>query len=334
MLLQQNIHLKPFNTFGIDEVAEYFATISDLDDLQDVADLPYKLQVLGGGSNILLTAPVQGVVAHNALKGHSVLREDAHNVWLQVQAGEVWHDLVLYATGMGWGGIENLALIPGTVGAAPIQNIGAYGAEVREVLEEVTFYHLQDKTFVTYGNADCRFGYRDSVFKHELRGRAFITSVVLRLSKQPVFNTSYGAIEQELAAMDVQTPTVQAIAQAVMNIRSSKLPDPRVTGNAGSFFKNPTVPRAQYEALLPAYPSMPHFVVSDSMVKIPAAWLIEQCGWKGHRRGDAGVHTRQALVLVNYGGAKGREVWELSGEIVASVAGKFGIELEREVQVW
>lgn len=334
MLLQQNISLRPFNTFGIDVAAEYFTVINDLDDVQDAADMPYGLHILGGGSNILLSGAVQGLVVQNALKGRSLVREDEEHVWIRVNAGEVWHDLVLYVTGMGWGGIENLALIPGTVGAAPIQNIGAYGIEVREVLEEVTFYHLQEKTFITYKNADCHFGYRDSVFKHELRGKAFITSVLLRLSKRPVYNTTYGAIEQELAAMGVEQLSVRAIAQAVTNIRTSKLPDPKVIGNAGSFFKNPTIPKAQYETLLAEYPAMPHFVVSDAMVKIPAAWLIEQCGWKGYRNGDAGVHTRQALVLVNYGGASGNQLWELSGQVVASVAQKFGIELEREVQVW
>ncbi len=240
----------------------------------------------------------------------------------------------MYAIGNGWGGIENLALIPGTVGAAPIQNIGAYGVEAKETIDQVSFFHLDEKENITYSNADCSFGYRDSVFKHSLKGKVFITSIVLRLNKKPVFNTSYGAIEQELQSMGVQGLSVKDIAQAVINIRSSKLPDPKVTGNAGSFFKNPTIAREQYEMLLASYPTIPHFVVNDHLVKIPAAWLIEQSGWKGFRDGDAGVHNRQALVLVNYGGAGGKEIWELSGKVLDSVKEKFGITLEREVQVW
>jgi UDP-N-acetylmuramate dehydrogenase len=230
--------------------------------------------------------------------------------------------------------LENLALIPGTVGAAPIQNIGAYGAEVKDTITQVTFWHLEERRLLTFSNEQCRFGYRDSIFKHELKGKAFITSVTYKLSKHPVLNTSYGAIEQELSAMQVTAPTVKEVAAAVIRIRTSKLPDPKVTGNAGSFFKNPTIVRSRYEALLHQYPAMPHFPVSNELAKVPAAWLIEQCGWKGYRKGDVGVHDRQALVLVNLGHANGSEIWQLSGDIIASVVARFGIELEREVQVW
>jgi len=333
MQLQQHISLLPYNTFGIDVQADYFAEVNNTDDLKDLSTAS-PIHILGGGSNVLLTGPVKGTVLRNCLKGIKLLREDDANVWLEVQAGEVWHEFVLYAIGNGWGGIENLALIPGTVGASPIQNIGAYGVEVRETIEQVTFRHLEEDTTVTFNNEECRFGYRDSIFKHELKGKVFITSVVFRLSKQPKFNTSYGAIEQELKSMGIQELSVQAIAQAVINIRSSKLPDPKVIGNAGSFFKNPTIHRDQYERLLAEYPLMPHFVVNDELVKVPAAWLIEQCGWKGYRRGDAGIHKQQALVVVNYGHANGSELWELSGEVMDSVSKRFGIELEREVQVW
>jgi UDP-N-acetylmuramate dehydrogenase len=333
MHIAQHISLLPYNTFGIDVEASLFAGVSNLSDLQHIpASQP--VYILGGGSNVLLSGPVNGLVLQNRLKGISIQQEDDKNVWLEAASGEVWHQFVLYAIDHGWGGLENLALIPGTVGAAPIQNIGAYGAEVKDTITQVTFWHLEEQRFITYSNGECRFGYRDSIFKNELKGKAFITSVVYKLSKHPVLNTSYGAIEQELSVMQVTEPTVKDIAAAVIRIRTSKLPDPKVTGNAGSFFKNPTIARSQYESLLHQFPAMPHFPVSNELVKVPAAWLIEQCGWKGYRKGDVGVHDRQALVLVNLGHASGNEIWQLSGDIIASVVARFGIELEREVQVW
>lgn len=333
MQLQQHISLLPYNTFGIDVPADLFSQISTLSDLQEIpAGNP--VYILGGGSNILLSGPVKGLVLQNRLKGISIQKEDQDHVWLEAASGEVWHHLVLHAISHGWGGIENLALIPGTVGASPIQNIGAYGAEVKDTITQVTFWHLEEHRFIAFTNEQCRFGYRDSIFKQELKGKAFITSVVYRLSKHPVLNTAYGAIEQELSAMQVSVPTVQTIAEAVIRIRTSKLPDPAVTGNAGSFFKNPTIARSRYDALLQQFPGMPHFPVNNDMVKVPAAWLIEQCGWKGYRNGDVGVHDRQALVLVNLGHAKGNDIWQLSGNIIHSVSDTFGIELEREVQVW
>ncbi|MES2701040.1 MAG: UDP-N-acetylmuramate dehydrogenase [Bacteroidota bacterium] len=334
MQLQANTSLKPYNTFGIDVPAEFYVVINDLDELQDVEELTYTKHVLGGGSNILLTQPVKGLVLHNNMKGITVERENDEHVWLSVSSGEVWHDLVQYAIQHNLGGIENLALIPGTVGASPMQNIGAYGVEARETIESVTFWHRQDKTFVTYSNAECRFGYRDSVFKHELKDKAFITSVVYKLSKRPKYNVSYGAIEQELTGMGVTEPSVKAIAQAVINIRTSKLPDPKDIGNAGSFFKNPTISKELYDQLHIKYDTIPSFKVSDELVKVPAAWMIEQCGWKGYKNGDIGVHAKQALVLVNYGNGKGADIWKLSGDIVDSVQERFGVELEREVQVW
>lgn len=333
MLLQNNISLLRYNTFGIDVQAATFAIITIAQDLQQISQLSQPVRILGGGSNILLTAPVADVVLLNKLMGIEVLHQDQEHVWLTVSAGETWHSLVLHAIGHGWGGIENLALIPGTVGAAPIQNIGAYGVEVCSTIESVTYWDLVDRNFVTLSNVACRFGYRDSIFKQELKGKVLITSVVFKLSKHPVFNTSYGAIEEELQQMKAH-PSVQTIAQAVINIRTSKLPNPKVTGNAGSFFKNPTISHTQYTQLLSLHSGMPHYPVGNDRVKIPAAWLIEQCGWKGYRNGDAGVHNKQALVLVNYGTATGNELWELSSQIVDSVLQKFGIELEREVQVW
>jgi UDP-N-acetylmuramate dehydrogenase len=334
MRLQQNVSLKPYNTFGLDVPAEYFTKVTNTDELAEVTDTSGVKHVLGGGSNVLLTKPVTGLVLLNRIKGISVEKEDNEHVWLKVMAGEVWHDLVLHAISNNWAGIENLALIPGTAGASPMQNIGAYGVEAKETITNVTAWHWQEKAFVNYTNSECRFGYRDSIFKHEFKDKVFITSVTYRLNKKPVFNTSYGAITQELDKMNVQAPSIQTIAQAVINIRTSKLPDPKKIGNAGSFFKNPTITLEHFELLQTNYPHIPSYAVSDIMVKVPAGWLIEQCGWKGYRKGDTGVHAKQALVLVNYSHANGADVWELSGEIVASVKERFGILLEREVQVW
>jgi len=334
MYIQQNISLKPYNTFGIDVPAEYFLELNEIEAIAEITDMPQAKHVLGGGSNILLMRPVNGLVIHNKLKGIAVEKEDKEHVWLRVQAGEIWHDLVLYAINKGWGGIENLALIPGTVGASPMQNIGAYGVEARETIDAVTFWYWKEKSLLTYNNRECHFGYRDSIFKHQLKDRAFITSVVYKLKKKPEYNISYGAVEQELQQMGVTELSVKAIAYAVINIRTGKLPDPKVIGNAGSFFKNPTISKTQFEQLHAKCPAIPSYKVSDTLVKIPAGWLIEQCGWRGYRTGDTGVHIKQALVLVNYGNASGGEIWKLSGEIVSSVKERFGIELEREVQVW
>lgn len=334
MRLQRDFSLLPYNTFGIDATAEYYTVLDDLSDLPEISGVPRDKHVLGGGSNILLTRPVKGLVVHNALKGITIEREDDNHVWLDVRSGEVWHDLVMYAINNGWGGIENLALIPGTVGASPIQNIGAYGIEAKETIESVNFWYWNEQRKLTYSNRECEFGYRDSIFKRQLKDKVMITSVVYKLSKRPVYNTSYGAVEQELESMGVQELSVKAIAHAVMNIRRSKLPDPKEIGNAGSFFKNPTIPVKQFEKLKNTYRNIPSYIVSEHLVKVPAGWLIEQCGWKGYRKENYGVHAKQALVLVNYGNAHGSDIWNLSGDIVKSVKERFGIELEREVQVW
>jgi len=337
MQLQKNISLKPFNTFGIDVPAEYFLPVDDIELLMQISEdisLPKQKHVLGGGSNVLLTRPVEGLVLHNQLQGIAMEREDEEHVWVKVSSGEVWHNFVLHAIKNNWAGIENLALIPGTVGAAPMQNIGAYGVEARETIDSVTGWHWEEKEFVTYSNAACRFGYRDSIFKHELRDKLFISSVTFRLNKKPNYNVSYGAIEHELEKMQVKELSIKAIAEAVISIRQSKLPDPRQIGNAGSFFKNPTITAEHFELLQTNYPHIPSYPVSDIMIKVPAGWLIEQCGWKGYRKGDTGVHAKQALVLVNYGNANGSDIWNLSGEILQSVKERFGIELEREVQTW
>jgi len=335
MDLLHDISLKPYNTFGMDTPAETVVVLEHLHSLEEISDLPYEHRnIIGGGSNILLTHAVQELTVINRLKGIEVVKEDEEHVWLKVSAGEVGHDLVMYAINNNWAGIENLALIPGTVGAAPIQNIGAYGVEAKETIETVTCWNWNEKTFIDFTNERCRFGYRDSIFKHELKGQVFITSVTFKLNKKPVFNITYGAIEQELNRMNVDRLSIGAVGQAVINIRASKLPDPKITGNAGSFFKNPTIGVAQYNSLQLQYSGIPSYTVNSELVKMPAGWLIEQCGWKGFREGDAGVHPRQALVLVNYGKATGSDIWNLSEKILNSVEEAFGITLEREVQIW
>lgn len=337
MQVQHNVSLRPYNTFGIDVPAEQFCTVTETDQLELIGKEYVSTgnkHILGGGSNILFTRPVPGLVLLNRIKGIRKVKEDGEAVWVEVHAGEIWHEWVLYTLANNLAGIENLALIPGTVGAAPIQNIGAYGVEARETIDSVTAWHWDDACFITLKKEDCRFGYRDSVFKHELKEKVFITSVTFRLSKQPEFRTSYGAITEELARMNVTELSVRTIAEAVMSIRRSKLPDPAVMGNAGSFFKNPVIELELYQALQQQYRDMPSYTVSDTEVKVPAGWLIERCGWKGFRRGAVGVHDRQALVLVNHGDAKGQEVLDLSEEIIQSVRDRFGIELEREVQIW
>jgi UDP-N-acetylmuramate dehydrogenase len=325
--------LRGLNTFGFDVPADCLTTLGDVRQLADMQQLPRPLRVLGGGSNVLLTGPVHGTVILNRLMGINVVAEDRAHVWVRAGAGEVWHDLVLYAISNSLGGIENLALIPGTVGAAPIQNIGAYGVEVRDTITGVEAWNWERGEIQEFSNEACRFGYRDSVFKHELKDRVVITAVTFRLSRRPELHLDYGAIREELAAM-VATPSVQTVAQAVINIRRSKLPDPAVIGNAGSFFKNPAIPGAAFEALKAEFWAIPSFPAGEGLVKVPAGWLIEQCGWKGYRCGDAGVHAKQALVLVNYGSAAGEEILQLSADVMRSVKEKFGIMLEREVQVW
>ncbi|HRO42228.1 MAG TPA: UDP-N-acetylmuramate dehydrogenase [Flavipsychrobacter sp.] len=337
MHILQNISLQPYNTFGIDVPAEFYVELNNetqIEELSSNQNLPSRKKVLGGGSNILLTKPVEGLLIRNCLKGIVVVAENDEHVWLQVKAGEVWHDLVMHTIHSQLGGLENLSLIPGCVGASPMQNIGAYGVEVKDTISQVVGWHWQEKTFLSLGNEDCRFGYRDSIFKQELKDKLLITSVTFRLTKQHVLNTSYGAIAQELEAMGVTKPTIKSVSQAVINIRSSKLPDPAQIGNAGSFFKNPTISAEQFKKLQTHYPHLPSYPISQSQVKVPAGWLIEQTGWKGYRNGAIGVHEKQALVLVNYGNAKGNDIWNLSEEILQSVKEKFEIELEREVNVW
>lgn len=336
MTQQENVSLKPYNTFGLDVTARYFTSFTSLSELEAINTLPASRQnllILGGGSNILLTKDFDGLVLKNEVMGIDVVDEDAAHIYVKVGGGVNWHQFVLHCLEHNFAGIENLSLIPGNVGASPMQNIGAYGVEVKDVFHRLEAFHLEGRAMRTFTLEECRFGYRESVFKRELKNQYVITSVTYRLNKVPCFNTTYGAIQQELEKMGVTDLNIQAISQAVINIRTSKLPDPQVVGNAGSFFKNPQIPNTQFDALKKDFPDIVAYPVGEAHTKLAAGWLIEQCGWKGYRRGDAGCYPKQALVLVNYGQAKGAEIYQLSEEIIKSVKTKFGVALEREVNV-
>ena len=271
------------------------------------------------------------MVLKNEIAGIEVVKEDEDHIYVKAGAGENWHGLVMYCVDNGFAGMENLSLIPGNVGASPMQNIGAYGVELKDVFYEAEAYHINAKAIKIFTADECKFGYRDSVFKTKYKGQFVITAVTYRLHKKPIYNTSYGAIQQELEKMGITELSIRAISQAVIDIRSSKLPDPKIIGNAGSFFKNPAVKKAHYTWLQQQHPSIPGFLLDDNYVKVPAGWLIEQCGWKGYRKGDAGCYEKQALVLVNFGRATGYEIYELSEKILKSVDDRFSILLEREV---
>ncbi|MBS1729754.1 MAG: UDP-N-acetylmuramate dehydrogenase [Bacteroidetes bacterium] len=338
MQIQENISLRNFNTFGIDARAKYFASFESLEELEEIVDSDlFKHEknslILGGGSNMLFTKNYDGIVLKNALKGISCISEDENSYIVSAAAGEVWHKFVLHCIAHQYAGIENLSLIPGNVGASPIQNIGAYGVEIKDVFYSLEAYHKKDKKVVELKKEACAFGYRDSIFKHQFKEDYIILKVNYRLQKQPVFHTQYGNIEAELQRMGVTELSIQNISQAVIQIRQSKLPDPAVIGNAGSFFKNPIITPVQWEALKQQFPHLISFPFQDA-VKLSAAWLIESCGWKGYREGDAGCHEKQALVLVNYGRAHGREIFALSQKIIDSVYQKFHVELEREVNIY
>lgn len=337
MEIKRNISLKKYNTFGIDIQAKYFAVFSSSDCLAEILNSSFGINhsslILGGGSNILFTKNYDGLVLKNEIDGIKKINEDDAYIYVKAGAGVLWHTLVMYCIEHNLAGVENLALIPGNAGAAPMQNIGAYGVEIKDVFHSLEAYHLQEKVMQTFTLADCAFGYRESVFKHQYKNQFAICSITLRLNKKPVYNTSYGAIEQELEKAGVQQLNSKAIADAVIKIRSSKLPNPAEIGNAGSFFKNPEVEKTVYEKLKNEYPTIVGYHLQNNKVKLAAGWLIEQCGWKGYRRGDAGCHAKQALVLVNYGNATGNEVYNLSEEILQSVKEKFSVTLEREVNV-
>lgn len=335
----ENADLTLHNTFGIKTTSRYFVSISTIDELKALLQLKIFREnqklVLGGGSNILfLKFFFDGLVIKNCVTGIEKTREDDAHVWLKVGAGEAWHSFVLHCIAHNFGGVENLSLIPGSVGAAPMQNIGAYGVEVKDVIESVDVFDFKNERTDTISNAACRFGYRESMFKQEGKERYFITHVTFRLTKKNHrFNASYGAITEVLTKMNISELTLRSISDAVISIRESKLPDPKRIGNAGSFFKNPMITRNEFTALQEMFATMPSYTVDDAHVKVPAGWLIEQCGWKGKKVGNVGVHAQQALVLVNYGGGEGREIFELARAIQQSVKEKFNIELQMEVNM-
>ena len=338
MKLKEHISLKPFNTFGIDVQAAFFAEINTLQDFKALCkEKVYKSNkplILGGGSNILFTKNYNGLVIKNNLTGIEIEKQDEDFVWIKVGAGENWHSFVLWCVAKNYGGLENLSLIPGCTGAAPMQNIGAYGVEIKDNCEKVFVSDLENGKETVFSNADCNFGYRESIFKHSHKNKFLITSVVFKLNKKPVFNTSYGAIEQELTVMGVKDLSIKAISDAVIRIRSSKLPDPKEKGNAGSFFKNPEVKKEKHSELKQKFEKLVSYELDNGNYKLAAGWLIEQCGLKGKRFGNAGVHDKQALVLVNLGGARGDEIYKLSQEVLDAVQEKFNVTLEREVNIY
>jgi UDP-N-acetylmuramate dehydrogenase len=334
--IQENVSLKNFNTFGIDVSARYFIEINHEDELAELFMDPQWQQteklVMGGGSNMLLVKGFDGLVIRMNIRGieHRINHEE---VYVEAGAGEVWNDLVTFCVAHDYAGLENLTLIPGSVGASPIQNIGAYGVELKDVFHSCRAFEIATGTFKNFSKEDCGFGYRESVFKTELKGKYIIVSVKFLLSLKPNFNLKYGAIEQELANRHIAVPTLKDVSHVVASIRVSKLPDPSTIGNAGSFFKNPVIGQTQFEKLHANFADVVNYPAGNGLVKLAAGWLIEQCGWKGKTVGHTGTWKNQALVLVNHGGATGQEIYSLSSQIIDSVYTKFGVLLEREVNI-
>lgn len=337
-MIQENVNIQPYNTFGIDCQAKYFARFRSIKELQELLGDPIcrsnELLVLGGGSNMLFTKNFNGLIIKNELTGIYVVKEDADHIWLEAMAGENWHDFVLFAIDHDYGGIENLSLIPGSVGAAPMQNIGAYGVEIKDVFHELEAIHVKTGEMVRFTRKRCKFGYRESVFKNILKDQYIITSVTLKLTKNHEVNTTYGAIEEKLNEKNVANPTIKHISDAVIAIRQSKLPDPSLIGNAGSFFKNPVISKGEFEAIKEKHPEVSHYIVDENHIKLAAGWLIDNAGWKGKTFENYGVHKNQALVLVNYGGAIGSDIFDLSEQIMRDVHEKYGVNLEREVNIY
>ncbi len=336
MMLEENISLKQLTTFGCDEIGRYFTRITTAAALTEAINwcdekhLPFL--VIGTGSNILFTKPFEGLILKMGITGINKTNETATDVFLTVGAGENWHHFVSYCVQKSWGGIENLSLIPGTVGASPIQNIGAYGVEVQECIESVTAFDTHTKTWITLNNNQCAFGYRNSLFKKE-KNRYLITTVQFVLKKQAQLRTDYGSIKEKLHEKNIKNPSLADLSNAIIQIRTSKLPDPATLGNAGSFFKNPSINKINFEKLKLKFPEMIAYPISDDTYKLAAGWLIEDCGWKGVRKGNVGCFDKQSLVLVNYGQATGKEIYDFSEEIIQSVLAKFDVLLEREVNI-
>jgi UDP-N-acetylmuramate dehydrogenase len=336
MHILNNISLKPYNTFGIDAQAEHFCDINSLNDLKKALQLQEysKKLILSGGSNMLITKDIQGLVLHINLKGIDLVSEDGAYAIVKVMAGENWHQLVQWTLDQDYGGLENLSLIPGNTGTAPIQNIGAYGVELKDIFVSCEAMDRERQTMKTFTKEQCQFGYRDSYFKNEGKDKYIITSVTFKLSKKNhKLNTTYGTIADELKKQGIHTPGIRDISNAVVAIRKSKLPDPKVLGNSGSFFKNPVITSKEFAIFMVDHPNAPFYRVSEDTYKIPAGWLIEQCGFKGKRYGDAGIHKDQALVLVNYGNASGKEILHLANRIIEAVKQKFDIQILPEVNI-
>ncbi|MCK5399998.1 MAG: UDP-N-acetylmuramate dehydrogenase [Flavobacteriaceae bacterium] len=336
MTILSNISLKPYNTFGIDVKAKHFVSVKSIEELKSILKLkqyPEKF-ILGGGSNMLLTKDIEALVIHIDFKGIEILSKDKNTVNIRASAGENWHDLVLWCLTQDFGGIENLSLIPGNVGTAPIQNIGAYGVELKDVFVECQALHANSLKIKTFTKKDCNFDYRNSIFKKDIKGEYIITSITLNLTtKIHKLKTSYGAITEELNKMNIKNPTIKDISNAVITIRESKLPNPKLIGNSGSFFKNPIITKSHFNTLKINFPEIPSYLVSENKIKIPAGWLIEHLGFKGKRFGNYGVHEKQALVLVNYDDAEGDDIFKLSQLIQSTVKRIFNINLEIEVNI-
>ncbi len=336
MQVLRNFSLKNHNSFGIDVRAENFISVENPDELRTVLRKSYasEIFILGGGSNMLLTQDITKTVIHIAFKGKKIISETNGDVIIEAQAGENWHEFVLWTLSHDFGGLENLSLIPGNVGTAPIQNIGAYGVELKDSFVSCKAMNIQTLEEKEFDLAACEFDYRNSIFKQGLKGQYIITSVKFRLTrKDHQLHTEYGAINAELEKQKITSPTIRDISNAVISIRRSKLPDPKEIGNSGSFFKNPIVTNSQFEKLKQEHPEIPSYHISETEIKVPAGWLIDKAGFKGYRNGDAGVHKNQALVLVNYGAATGEEILQLSRNIQHAIHQKFGIELEAEVNI-
>ena len=334
MDIKENISLKKYNTFGISAFAKRFISIDSVYQLQQLLKINKEVFLISGGSNMLLTKNIEKLVIHINTKGISIDKEEDEFVYLTVNSGENWHDFVVWCVSQNYGGIENLSLIPGNVGTSPIQNIGAYGVEVKDTITRVEGIEIATGKLVTFSNEDCKFGYRNSIFKNTHKGKVILTSVGFKLTKKNHnLNTSYGAIETELISKKITTPSLKNISDAVISIRNTKLPDPKEIGNSGSFFKNPVIAIHHFSQLKKEYPSIPSYPISDTEIKIPAGWLVEKIGFKGKRFGDAGVHNKQALVLVNYGNASGVEIYELAKKIKKEVLNKFKVALEIEVNI-
>jgi len=334
MIVYKNFNLKPYNTFGIEAFAKEFVSVTTLEELKNTIQQTSDFFILGGGSNLLLTHNIEKLVIHNQLKGIEIVQQNDDFVWVKAQAGENWHEFVLYCIENNFGGIENLSLIPGNVGTTPVQNIGAYGVEIKDTLFSCEALNIKTLEIEVFSNSACEFEYRESVFKNKFKNQYIITSVTFQLTKiNHQIKTNYGAISDELAQKSIQNPSIKDVSDAVIAIRTSKLPNPKELGNSGSFFKNPIISIEKYKYLVEKFPEIPHYQVNEHEVKVPAGWLIEQAGFKGKRFGDAGVHAKQALVLVNYGTATGQEILELSKNIQKTVFETYEIKIEAEVNI-